>query len=75
MIISSAKNLIRKEIIVMKLFKKLLYSLFGLDLTSETERQEWALAILGFSFLDEMDFEECDELENIETAGETKRLK
>ncbi|ODA41349.1 hypothetical protein [Desulfosporosinus sp. BG] len=59
----------------MKLLEKLICSLFGLDLTSETERQEWALAILGFSFLHEMDFEVCDELENIETAGETKRLK
>lgn len=62
---------IRKETSIMRLFEKLIYSLFS-DLTSETEQREWALAILGFSFLDEINLEDSDETENIEAVEAEK---
>lgn len=57
----------------MRLFEKLICSLFGIDLNSETDRQEWALAIMGFSFLD--DFDECDKSKNIDSAVNTPAVR
>ncbi len=59
----------------MSLFGKRIYSLFGMNLSSETERRELALAIIGFNFLDdEISLEGSDTLGNIETKDKQKDL-